>query len=180
MKILLISLLILFTIVISHAEAKSIGQSTGYKVPRFVSTKSNESNLRIGPDTDFPIQLTYEIKNFPLEIIEEYEVWRKVLDIDGNLGWIHKNLIKGDRYGVIKTFHEQPAQIYKKPKGIVIGTIGNRNIVKVNKCFDIWCHINFKKNKGWINKENIWGVYNNEKFNMPSYQLVINLYWKLI
>ena len=34
--------------------------------------------------------------------------------------------------------------------------------------------------KGWINKINIWGVHKNENFNMPFYQFIINLYWRLI
>ena len=176
MQIIIILLIINF----SSANAESIGQSTGFKLPRFVSTKSGESNLRIGADMDYPIQLTYTIKNFPLEIIDEYEIWRKIVDIDGNQGWMHKSLLQGNIYGVIKTTHDQPTQIYNKPEGIVIGKIGNRNIVKINKCFSSWCHISFNKYKGWINKLNIWGVYTNEEFNMPLYQFIINMYWKII
>ena len=164
----------------TYTNAESVGQSTGFKLPRFVSTKSDESNLRIGASTDYPKELTYIVKNFPLEIIDEYEKWRKVLDVDGNQGWMHKSLLKGDRYGIIKTSHDQSAQIYNKPRGIPIGEIGNRNIVKINNCFSSWCHISISKNKGWINKINIWGIYNNEEFNMPFYQFLINLYWKTI
>ena len=164
----------------TYANAESVGESTGFKLPRFVSTKSDESNLRIGASTNYPIQLTYIFKNFPLEIIDEYETWRKVIDVNGNQGWIHKSILQGDRYAIIKTSHNQSAQIYNKPKGIFIGEIGNRNIVKINKCFNLWCHISLSKNKGWINKINIWGIYNNEEFNMPFYQFLINLYWKII
>ena len=161
-------------------NAESIGQSTGFKLPRFVSVKSDESNLRIGASIDYPIILTYKIKNFPIEIIDEYEIWRKVVDVDGNQGWMHKSLLQGNRYGIIKIAHNQLAQIYNKPEGIVIGKIGNRNIVKINKCFSSWCYISFNKYKGWINKLNIWGAYNKEKFNMPFYQFIINWYWKII
>ena len=67
------------------------------------------------------------------------------MDIDGNQGLMHKSLLQGNRYGIIKTTHDQPTQIYNKPEGIVIGKIGNRNIVKINKCFSSWCHISFNK-----------------------------------
>ena len=30
------------------------------------------------------------------------------------------------------------------------------------------------KHKGWVNKINLWGVYPDEKFNMPFYQFFIN------
>ena len=173
-------LIFLFIVFCNSVYAESFGKSTGYKIPRFVSTKSNESNFRIGANTDYPIELTYVLKNFPLEIIDEYEQWRKIIDIDGNVGWMHKSLLQGKRNGIIKTGHAQAAQIYNKPGVIIIGKIGNKNIVKINKCFSIWCHISIENKKGWANKNNIWGVYNNEEFNMPFYQKIINFYWKLI
>ena len=175
MKILVPLFLLFLTITTSYSIAESLGQSTGYKLPRFVSTKSDESNLRIGANIDYPILLTYKVKNFPLKIIDEYEIWRKVIDIDGNEGWMHKSLLQGSRYGVIKTAHEQEVQIYKKPEGAVVGKIGNRNIVKINKCFNLWCHISLNNYEGWINKINIWGVDKNENYNMPFYQFIINL-----
>ena len=173
-------ILILIVININFASANSIGQNTGLKLPRFASTKSDESNLRVGASIDYPKKLTYIIQNIPLEIIDEHEVWRKINDIDGNHGWLHKSLLKGNRYGIIKTNHDQPAQIYNKPMGITAGIIGNRNIVKINKCFNLWCFISYNKFSGWINKKNIWGVYEEEEFNMPFYQFFINLYWEVI
>ena len=118
----------------SLSNAKSIGQSTGYKLPRYVSLKSNESNLRMGASKDYPKILTYVVKNFPIEITNEYKQWREVEDIAGNQGWMHESLFQGYRYGIIKTNHSQPSQIFNKPEGIVIGKIGNKNIVKINKC----------------------------------------------
>jgi len=161
-------------------NAELIGQDSGLKLPRFVSIKSDESNLRIGANIDYPIRLTYILENFPLEIVDEYQLWRKVKDIDNNQGWIHKSLLKGNRYGIIKTSHDQSASIYNKPMGVVIGKIGNRNIIKINKCFSSWCHIRINNYKGWVNKINLWGVYPDEKFNMPFYQFFINLYWQII
>ena len=45
-----------------------------------------------------------------------------------------------------------------------------------------WSYIelNHDKYKGWINKLNLWGVYDKEDFNMPFYQFFINLYWKIV
>ena len=180
MKIIISFLLFFLILIINYVDAKSMGQSTGPELSRFVSTKSDESNLRIGANTDYPIQLTYKVKNFPLKIIDEYGIWRKVIDIDDNQGWMHKSLLQIKRYGIIKTAHNKEAQIYNKPEGVAIGKIGNRNIIKINKCFNLWCHISFNQYKGWINKINIWGVHKNKNFNMPFYQFIINLYWRLI
>ena len=159
--------------------AQNIGSDTGYKLPRFVSLKSNEVNLRIGSSTNYPIILQYTMKTLPVEIIEEYYVWRKINDIEGNKGWIHKTLLTGDRFAIINQPYKSYINIYSKPKGKIIGEIGKYNIVKIRLCLDQWCKINYKKNNGWINKKLLWGVYKNEKINVPFYQAIINQLWKI-
>ena len=155
------------------------GSETRYKIPRFVSLKSNDVNLRKGSSVNYPIILKYTVKNLPIEIFEEYGQWRKIIDIEGNQGWIHKNLLKGDRFAIINQNYNSSLQIKNKPQGRVIGTIGRKNIVKVNKCFLDWCSISYENNKGWVEKNNLWGVYKYEKINIPFYQPLINLFWKI-
>ena len=46
--------------------AENYGDVTGYKIPRFVSLKSDEINLRVGPSINYPIKITYVFQNFPL------------------------------------------------------------------------------------------------------------------
>ena len=159
--------------------AENIGSDTGYRIPRFVSLKSNETNLRIGSSTNYPIILKYIIKSLPVEVNDEYHVWRKINDIEGNEGWIHKTLLKGERFAIIKQSNKPAIHVYSKPKGKIIGEVGKYNIVKINTCLDQWCKINFNKNNGWINKEYLWGVYKNEKINVPFYQPLINQIWKI-
>ena len=77
-------------------------------------------------------------------------MWRKVKDFDGNEGWMHKSLLKGNRFGLINTSHGQFSQILIKPKGKLIGNIGNRNIVKLNKCLKKWCYISINKNRASV------------------------------
>ena len=74
------------------------GLVTGLKIPRFVSLKSNDVNLRVGPSINYPIDIKYIQKNLPIEIIDEFDVWRKIKDHEKNIGWLHKSLIKGDRF----------------------------------------------------------------------------------
>ena len=101
-------------------------------------------------------------------------------DIEGNEGWIHKSLLKGDRFAITNQPYETMAQIYRKPQGEVIGSIGKKNIVKINSCLTKWCKIEYGKYKGWMNKKNLWGVYKKEKINVPFYQQLINFYWSII
>tara|TARA_B100000686_G_scaffold274241_1_gene292216 strand:- start:66 stop:602 length:537 start_codon:yes stop_codon:yes gene_type:complete len=160
-------------------NAGTIGSVTGLEIPRFVSLKSDKSNLRNGPSKKYPIKLRYINKNLPLKIIEEHGLWRKVVDFENNEGWVKKSLIKADRYGIINAPYNEDVQIVNKPKGVVVGKIGNRNIVKIKTCLKKWCLIKIKKNKGWVTKSNLWGVFENEIFNVPFYQPIINQFWKL-
>ena len=159
--------------------ANDIGSETGYKIPRFVSLKSNDVNLRKGSSVNYPIILKYTVKNLPIEIFDEYGQWRKIIDIEGNQGWIHKNLLKGERFAIINQNYNSPLQIKNKPEGRVIGTIGKRNIVKIKKCLLNWCSISHENKNGWVEKNNLWGVYKYEKFNIPFYQPLINQLWKI-
>ena len=176
LKIFIICLIIIKT---SSVYAEILGIETGLIIPRFVSLKSNNSNLRVGPGENYPIKLKYIVANTPVEIIDEYNDWRKINDHKGNLGWLHKSLIKGNRYAIIQPVYNSSAQIYNKPMGRLIGKIGKNNIVKINTCLLKWCLVSHSNNRGWITKNNLWGVYKKEKINIPFYQLIKNQIWKI-
>ena len=173
------NILIIFciSIFVLSLSAEQIGNITGLKLPRYVSLKSNESNLRIGPSINYPIKITYNVANIPVEIIDEYKNWRKIIDYEKNIGWVHKSLLKGNRFAIVNPPYAEGVQIYTKPKGNINGKIGKKNIVKVNKCLIEWCYINFNQNNGWIKKSNLWGIYQKEIFNIPFYQSILNKFW---
>ena len=160
-------------------NANNIGSETGYELPRYVSLKSNESNLRVGPSKNYPIFIKYIKNNFPLKIIEEYGDWRKVTDLQNNKGWVHKSLIKGERNGIILSNNQNNIKIFNTVGGKVIGEISNGSIVLLLKCKSNWCLI--KKNyKGWVNKKYIWGVEEFEILNISFFQIFIDYYFKSI
>ena len=171
--------LVVFLFLSFQVGAETVGNETGLKIPRFVSLKSNNSNLRIGPSENYPIKLNYVIANTPVEIIDEYKNWRNIKNYEGNNGWVHKNLIKSKRFVIVDTPYEEGLQVFNKPKGKKIGKIGKRNILEINKCLKNWCKIKYNKNEGWVNKINLWGIYKKEIINIPFYQPIIDLIWKI-
>ena len=175
-KIFIICLILINT---SSISAGTVGNETSLKIPRFVSLKSDNSNLRVGPSENYPIKLRYIVANTPVEIIDEYEDWRKIKDYEGNKGWLHKSLIKGKRFAIVNTPYQEGLQVFNKPKGNNIGKIGKKNVLEVKTCLINWCKIKYEKNKGWVNKLNLWGIYKNETINIPFYQPFINLIWKI-
>src|SRR5919106_133867 len=73
------------------------GRTTGLPLPRFVSLGSDEVNLRFGPGETYPIAWILTREGLPVEIVEEFDTWRKVRLHDGDFGWIHGSLLSSRR-----------------------------------------------------------------------------------
>ena len=155
--------------------ANSIGVETGLEVPRYVSLKSNDSNIRVGPSKNYPIAIKYKINNFPIKIIEEYEDWRKIIDYEYNTGWIHKSLIKGDRSVIVISSNNKNIYIFNTIKGKKIGEVTEKTILNLHKCKINWCLVSKNNSKGWIEKKYLWGVKSNEIFNINIFQFFNDL-----
>ncbi len=74
-----------------------IGAVTKLPVPRFVSLRSDEVNLRAGPGFQYPVIAVYQRAGLPVEIIGEFNVWRQVVAPDGGKGWVHEATIRARR-----------------------------------------------------------------------------------
>ncbi|MCE2993086.1 MAG: SH3 domain-containing protein [Alphaproteobacteria bacterium] len=176
MRILrIISLLILSFSIAYGAFAKESGSSTGRSIPRFIILKSNETNLRKGPNVRFPIVQTYKRKGYPMEVIAEFENWRKLRDRDGMEGWVHENLITGTRNAVISDnkykstsltykINDKELILFRYPDetSYPISRVEFGSIGKLKKCQKEWCKIKFNEVTAWALKSNLWGVYSDE------------------
>ena len=171
---------LIFFLCFSYNLYGKTGSVTGLDIPRFVSLKSNDANIRVGPSVNYPIKLKYLMQNLPLEIIDEFDVWRKSKDHVGNIGWIHKSLIKGDRFILVNNNTNKDVNLYNIPEGKIIGIIKKNNILDLNICILDWCKVTQNNLTGWLLKKNIWGAYETEIYNVKFYQPLINQYWKIL
>jgi len=144
------------------AFAKS--NTAGLPIPRFVSIRSGEANLRVGPGHHFPAEWTYERARMPVEIIAEFGDWRKIRDYEGTQGWFHRSLLSGRRSIIVLK-----NRLLLKKKGDksarTIASLQNGVIAELLKCKKDWCHIHIKSApsvKGWVEKSHIWGVNEND------------------
>ena len=60
---------------------------SGLALPRMVSLRSNLINARSGPGARYPIEWVYMQKGAPVEIVAEFELWRKIKDWQGSESW---------------------------------------------------------------------------------------------
>ena len=167
-------------IIFSQICNAEIGKETGLEIPRYISIKSNDANIRVGPSKNYPIEIKYIKKNYPLKVLEEYEDWRKVEDFQKNFGWIHKSLISGIRTGIVLSNDNKTIKLLNTLNGNVIGEIGSGNIVFLEKCKIDWCLVSFGDYRGWIDKKNIWGIKEKEIIKINIFQRFEDLYWKSV
>ena len=141
----------------------TVGKETGLDIPRYVSLKVSEANMRRGPSLDHKIDWVYKRKNLPIKIIGEFGHWRKVEDFEGHTGWMFKSLFSGKRY-VIVIREETLLRNKNKPEGLGKAILKKNVIAKAKKCDLLWCLVGIKKLNGWVLKSDIWGVKKLEIF----------------
>ena len=98
MKALFFSLLTAMMLVHPALAQETPDESeSGLALPRMVSLRSNLINARSGPGARYPIEWVYMQKGAPVEIVAEFELWRKIKDWQGSESWVHKSMLSGRR-----------------------------------------------------------------------------------
>lgn len=147
------------TLVAGSAGAADDAESQA--VPRFVSLKSGEVNLRAGPGQRYPIEWVYQRVGYPVEIVAQFDVWRQIRDADGTVGWVHQSLLSGRRTalvtGGVRTLRIEPSG---SADGVALAEPGV--MVDLKTCEDEWCEVAARGYTGWLRREELWGVYPQE------------------
>ena len=123
----------------------------------FRTLRNDKVNLRQGPSFDYPIKIFYKKKFLPVLIQERSDNFRKIRDHENNTGWVHISQLSKKKAAIIiddnsilfnnSTIYSNPVAILKKGR-----------LVKINKCKNDWCKIKTGEFKGWVKKENLWGL----------------------
>lgn len=122
----------------------------------YMSLKFNEVNFRAGPGMDFPILFTYRLKYSPVKIVGEYDNWFKVVDKDGDSGWVSEHLLSKFR-SFITTKDIQYIYSSYKDTAYPISRIEKNITGKLIKCKQHRCKVKVRGVKGWLDKDGIWG-----------------------
>jgi SH3-like domain-containing protein len=143
------------------AAEGAVGEETGRAMPRFVSLAASEVNLRTGPGEQYPVTWKFVRQGLPVEVVAEYELWRRVRAGDGTVGWVHKNLLSGRRTAIIQgqtaallADHDAAAPVVLRAEAGVQG--------RLLKCRLVWCEMEIAGRRGWLLRDHIWGVYPGE------------------
>ena len=158
----------LFAATASAADPANGAQrkGSGLPLPRFASLRSDEVNVRTGPGTRYPVDWVFKRKLMPVEIVAEYENWRKIRDWQGASGWVHQSLLSGKRSFIIPahaaSLHKTPG-----PQADVVAKLEPEVSGEIRACQGDWCRVKVANAgvTGWIERTDIWGVYKSEPIN---------------
>lgn len=152
------------------AQSASKGPS-GLPLPRFVSLKSKKVNLRVGPGTSYAASWMYLKAGLPVEIIQEYDNWRKIRDADGTEGWVNQALLSGQRTAVTAPWMRGKGDtvfvnMRRDPQAnsTLVARLEPGVVVKLSECNGDWCEADYEGTEGWISQGEIWGAYPAEVF----------------
>lgn len=138
-------------------------KETGLPLPRFASFRSSEVNLRAGPGVRYPVEWVYKRQDLPVEVIAEFDTWRKIRDWQGGQGWVHQSMLSAKRTiivsGKVRTLRAKP----DAGAGAVAQLEANV-VAKLMECPEAshWCRVQVEKYDGWLRRAEFWGVYAEE------------------
>ncbi len=147
---------------VGHAQSQGeTGPVTNMPLPRFVSMKAQESNVRRGPSLTHRIDWVFKRRDMPLQVTAEHGHWRRVQDRDGAGGWVHYALLSGVRTVIVErdmmSVHARP-----DPQTPVVAAFEIGVIARLGDCGPDWCYVRAGGFRGWARKSDLWGVVADE------------------
>ena len=169
--------LLVALIALSQPALAQADNPSGLPLPRFATTRSEPINVRVGPGTKYEVAWTYLKSGVPVEIVQEFDTWRKIRDVDGTEGWIHQNLLAGTRAGYttpLMANGEIALRANQSDDATVRARLGPGFKVVIKQCDGSWCEVTATSQdasqrsatySGYLHQEELWGVYPDEVFD---------------
>lgn len=156
--LLVLAPLALVLLLLVFLPAEGLAQEGKLPLPRFASLQSGEVNMRRGPGETYPIMWTYQRANLPVEIIEEFENWRRIRDHDGVVGWVKATLLTGKRHALVRD-QRRSLRREAEPDAAPVAYLDPGVVLRVLECGGEWCRLEVQGYEGWLLKTEFWGVY---------------------
>ena len=164
MRALLLLLALPWAVSLPHgASAQIIGKSTNLPLPRYVSLRRDDANLRVGPGVQYPILWRLLRTGMPAQIVDEEAEWREVVLHDGERGWLYHPALSGARTLYV-TADRAPIQRSGESGATAVAYAERGVILRVTTCEPHWCKVRKGGVTGWISRRLVWGVDPTETF----------------
>ena len=99
-----------------------------------------------------------------MEIVAEFELWRKIKDWEGAESWVHKAMLSGRRF--VRVVNSGDNNIYAKDDkdSRVVAKVEDGVVGEIDKCPSPkgMCLIKFDNVQGWMPRQVLFGIYKDE------------------
>jgi SH3-like domain-containing protein len=139
--------------------------ASGLPLPRFVSLKTDLVNVRRGPSSEHEVVWVFRRRGLPVEIIAEFEHWRRIRDSDGEEGWVYHSLLAGKRTALVEPWKKTSAITMRRtPTGsaAAVAMLPSGVVAEVERCDGTWCEMAVDGYEGWVAQVDLYGVYPGE------------------
>jgi SH3-like domain-containing protein len=152
--------LLILPLLAAAVPATAAPEGTGLPVPRYVSLRAGEANMRTGPGKQYPIKWIYRRPGLPLEILDEHYTWRRVRDVQGTEGWMLGSMLSGKRSVVVIDAASPMILAEAAADGRPLARIETGAIAQLLQCpaLSSWCEVKADGFRGWLRRSQMWGV----------------------
>jgi SH3-like domain-containing protein len=145
--------------------AADVGPVSGLPMPRFVSLKTDRVNVRQGPTRDQTVSFIFQRAGLPVEVVAEFENWRRVRDSEGAEGWVMQSMLSGRRTALVSPWtKDKPLALLSRAdqESKPIAMLEPGVLASIKTCAGEWCRITGAGFDGWIEQQKLWGAYPGE------------------
>jgi len=132
--------------------------------PYFVSLKVEEAYMREGPSDMHRVKWIYRRKGLPLEVLASFEVWRRVRDLDGEIGWMHTALLSRERTVIVTGRTDADVYAYDDTTSELVARAQPGAIGRLLGCSVSACEVELTGAEGWIARSRLWGIHAGQEF----------------
>lgn len=128
---------------------------------KMVSVKGNDINLRTGPGKENPVK--YELGDgFPLKVVSKKGQWIKVSDFEGDIGWLHRDLVSSTPHMIVKVNRNSKKKINIRSgpstKNKIVGKAYYGVVFETLSQKAGWAQVKHETGlEGWIKRSLLWG-----------------------
>jgi SH3-like domain-containing protein len=149
---------VIFALGAAQADTPSpnVGTDSNLPVPRFVSLRTQDANGRHGPGLEHPVDWIYQRVGLPLQVTGESGPWRRVVDPDGAVVWIHAQNLDARRMAYVReavTLRRNARADARELAHLDQGVVG-----ALTGCEGDWRRIAIGGRVGWVEASALWGA----------------------
>lgn len=142
---------------VAAADVPKRGPVTNLPLPRYVSLKASEANVRRGPSLSHKVDWIFTRRGMPLQVVAEHGHWRRVRDRDGEGGWVHYSLLSGVRTVLVEK-DMLPLTLRPDAATPVTAQLEFGVVARLGRCGPDLCRLRADGHRGWAPKSALWGV----------------------